>query len=329
MLVQLHAEAPAAEVRQRLQAMGLWTRDLKRDDGSIGSIEIKPGSAPVPIAVLQAVPGVREVHAPASLHPHVDRARGRSASVQSISFDGKTPVLIAGPCAIESEEAIHKQAQIAAEAGATMLRGGAYKPRTSPHAFSGHGEIALGWMRSAASSMGLAMLTEVLSERTVDLVASHADMLQIGSRNMQNFALLDVVGQTGLPVLLKRSRGASIEEWLLAGEHLFASGSETIVFCERGIQGFDRQTRNLLDVGAIAILRHELGLPVIADPSHATGRRDLVVPLANAAVVAGAHGVMVEFSEDPGNALSDGPQAISPADLAQLGEQMGLREGTP
>ena len=326
MLIQLHDGAPASDVRKALQGLGLWTRELTRGDGRIGAFEVKPGSAPVSLEAIRAVPGVCDVHSPTSGHPHVDAAQGASVQVGSVDLTGDAPVLIAGPCSIESEEHIHSLASHARRAGATILRGGAFKPRTSPHAFSGHGAVALGWMREAADSAGLAMVTEVLSETTVDLVAERADMLQIGARNMQNFALLHAVGRTGLPVLLKRSRSASIEEWLLAGEHLLHAGATSVVFCERGIRGFDPSTRNLLDMGAIAILRHELGQPVIADPSHATGRRDLIKPLANAAIAAGAHGVMVEFSEDASTAPSDGPQAIAPDQLHALGAHRGLIE---
>ncbi len=329
MLIQLHSEAPPAEVRRQLQALGLWTRDLKDAEGRVGSMSIQAGSAPVSIEVLRALPGVADVHAPASPHPLVDHARGRPVTLGTTSLNDGPPILIAGPCSIESEAMIHDLASVAATAGATFVRGGAYKPRTSPHQFSGHGEVALTWIREAADAVGLQVVTEVLSENTVEAVARCADMLQIGSRNMQNFALLHAVGRTGIPVLLKRANGASIEEWLLAGEHLLHAGTGTVVFCERGIRGFDPHTRNLLDMGAIAVLRHEFGLPVIADPSHGSGRRDLVVPLALSAVAAGAHGVMVEISRDPSTALSDGPQAILPETLQALSEGLQITEQTP
>ena len=181
-------------------------------------------------------------------------------------------------------------------------------------------------MSRAANQHGLAMVSEVLSELDVPAVAERVDMIQIGSRNMQNFALLKAVGEAGMPVLLKRGRAATIDEWLMAGEHLYRHGASLVVFCERGVRGFDSHTRNLLDLAAVSVLRYEYGLPVIVDPSHGTGRRDLIVPLAHAAVAAGAHGVMIEVNPAPETARSDGPQALGFAGLHALSERLGLRK---
>ena len=208
-------------------------------------------------------------------------------------------------------------------AGATMLRGGAFKPRTSPYSFQGHGPRALVWMRRAADSCGLGVVTEATSPEDVPAVAEIADLVQVGSRNMSSFGLLRAVGRAGKPVLLKRGMAATIEEWLLAGEHLLVHGAPAVIFCERGVRGFDGSTRNLLDLAAAALLAHVHKLPVIVDPSHATGRRDLVAPLALAAVAAGAAGILVETHDDPGAALSDGPQAISTTELAALARAVG------
>jgi 3-deoxy-7-phosphoheptulonate synthase len=202
-----------------------------------------------------------------------------------------------------------------------LLRGGAFKPRTSPYSFAGHGEVALDWMRLAADAHGLGVVTEVMSEHDVEAVAGVADLMQLGSRNMQNFALLRAVGRANKPVLLKRGMAATIDDWLLAGEHLLSSGAAGVIFCERGIHGFDPSTRNLLDLGAVAVLACSLGLPVVVDPSHAAGRRDLVPPLSRAALAAGAHGLLVEMHPHAERARSDGPQALDAAALQRLAQE--------
>ena len=225
---------------------------------------------------------------------------------------------MAGPCAVESERQIEELAAAVAGAGGRLLRGSAYKPRSSPYAFQGHGEVALAWLRAAADRNALAVVTEVLAEADAPRVAAVADLVQIGSRNMQNFSLLRAVGREQRPVLLKRGLAATVEEWLLAGEYCLAAGASGVVFCERGLRGFDPSTRNLLDLGAVAVLAHARKLPVVVDPSHAVGRRDLVAPLAHAALAAGAHGIIVETHADPGSARSDGPQALLPASLREL-----------
>jgi 3-deoxy-7-phosphoheptulonate synthase len=199
-----------------------------------------------------------------------------------------------------------------------MLRGSAYKPRSSPYAFQGHGAVALGWLRAAADRHRLAVVTEVLAAQDAARVAEVADLIQIGSRNMQNYPLLREVGRQKRPVLLKRGVAATIEEWLLSAEYCLLEGAPGVVFCERGVRAFDPSTRYLLDLGAVALLAHTLRLPVIVDPSHAAGRRDLIAPLARAGVAVGAHGVMVEIHDDPGGARSDGPQALRPAALVSL-----------
>ncbi|MEO6954067.1 MAG: 3-deoxy-7-phosphoheptulonate synthase, partial [Polyangia bacterium] len=198
------------------------------------------------------------------------------------------------------------------------LRGSAYKPRTSPYAFQGHGPPALAWLRAAADHHGLGVVTEVMTAEDAGRVAEVADLVQVGSRNMQNFSLLKAVGRQKRPVLLKRGMAASVEDWMLAAEYCLSEGATGVVFCERGVRGFDPSMRNLLDLGAVALLVHALGQPVIVDPSHAAGRRDLIPALGRAGLAAGAHGLMVETHHDPANALSDGPQALPPEELAAL-----------
>jgi hydroxymethylglutaryl-CoA reductase len=325
-LIVLRHDADASAVVAKLQGLGLWARHL--DGHGPAMLEIAPHSARVAVADLLAVDGVVQVRAKRSAHPLVDVLPEtytlRTRSGVAIEFGGPLPVLIAGPCAVESRNQIAESARIAAGAGARILRGGAWKPRTSPHTFQGHGDAALGWLAEAAVRFGLGVMTEALAESQVDAVAGVADLMQVGSRNMQNFALLHSVGRTGKPVLLKRGRGATVEEWLAAAEHLLCHGAAWVLFCERGVAGFDPETRNLLDLGAVALLRHAKGLPVAVDPTHAAGRRDLVLPLAKAGVAAGALAVVVELHPDPAAARSDGPQALLPAQAAALADALGL-----
>lgn len=319
-IVSLREGADVSAVRRALMARGQWVRPLGFDARGAMLLALEAHSAPVAREELASIDGVASVQQPESAHPLLDAQRDRVLSIGPLAFGppgrGTAPALIAGPCAVESEAQIHRVAEALARMGVRALRGGAFKPRTSPYAFQGHGERALAWLSSAGRAHGLAVVTEVLAEGEVSLVAAHANALQIGSRNMQNFALLKAAGAAGLPVLLKRGVAASIEEWLLAGEYLLAHGAASVLLCERGVRGFDPSTRNLLDLGAVAHLAYARGLAVLVDPSHATGRRDLVLPLARAALAAGAAGVMLEVHDDPASALSDGPQALDPAALA-------------
>ncbi len=228
--------------------------------------------------------------------------------------------LIAGPCAVETPEQTLEAARMAQRAGATLLRGGAYKPRTSPYAFQGLGEAGLRILADVRAETGLPIVTEVVEAADVELVAGYADMLQVGTRNMQNFSLLQAVGASHKPVLLKRGLQATLDEWLMAAEYVAQRGNLAIVLCERGIRTFETATRNTLDVSAVPMLHALSHLPVVVDPSHAAGRRDLVVPLARAAIAAGADGVMVDVHPHPEAALCDGPQALVDTDLEELAE---------
>ncbi|MFY9780227.1 MAG: 3-deoxy-7-phosphoheptulonate synthase [Candidatus Baltobacteraceae bacterium] len=237
---------------------------------------------------------------------------------EGISFGGRTLAICAGPCSVESREQLETAAAGVARAGANLLRGGAFKPRTSPYAFQGLGEEGLKLLRDAADRNGLAVVTEVLDPRDVELVVRYADMLQIGARNMQNFTLLREVGQARHPALLKRGIAATIEEWLMAAEYVFAAGNHQVVLCERGIRSYDTQTRNLLDISAVPVLRALTHLPVIVDPSHGTGVRALVLPMSLAGVAAGADGLLVEVHPNPAAARSDGPQSLTVSNFADL-----------
>ncbi|MDQ2907973.1 MAG: 3-deoxy-7-phosphoheptulonate synthase [Candidatus Eremiobacteraeota bacterium] len=242
---------------------------------------------------------------------------------QRASFGGAALAVCAGPCSVESREQLEACAGAVAQAGANVLRGGAFKPRTSPYAFQGLGEEGLRYLRETADRFGLAVVTEVLDPRDVELVLRYADMLQIGMRNMQNFALLREVGRTAKPVLLKRGIAATIEEWLMAAEYVVAGGNPHVVLCERGIRGFDPQTRNVLDLAAVPVVQSLTHLPVIVDPSHGTGVRGLVIPMTMAAVAAGADGVIVEVHPYPARAYSDGAQSLTLPGFGELMERLG------
>ncbi|HEY0775622.1 MAG TPA: 3-deoxy-7-phosphoheptulonate synthase [Nocardioidaceae bacterium] len=277
---------------------------------------------------LRSLPGVGDVHRISDPYKLVSRQHHPERSTVWVGRDKKVPVgpdsftFIAGPCAVETPQQTLEAAEMAKAAGATLLRGGAYKPRTSPYAFQGLGLEGLKILASVRERTGLPVVTEIVDARDVDVVAEHADMLQIGTRNMANFGLLQAVGQAGKPVLLKRGMTATIEEWLMAAEYIAQRGNLDIVLCERGIRTFEQATRNTLDISAIPVVQATSHLPIIVDPSHAGGRRDLVVPLSRAAVAVGADGVIVDVHPDPENALCDGPQAVLGNDLRALAQAM-------
>jgi 3-deoxy-7-phosphoheptulonate synthase len=231
---------------------------------------------------------------------------------------GNMPIRIAGPCAVESREQIIKIAKIVKAAGAEFLRGGVFKPRTSPYDFQGLGWEGLEYLKEASYLTGLPIVTEVLDQNHIDRIVEQVDLIQIGSRNMHNYALLKAVGETGKPVLLKRGMSATLREWILAAEYLASSGNGQIILCERGIRTFSDYTRNTLDLSAVPIMKKETGLPVLVDPSHGTGLRELVVPMSKAALACGADGIMVEVHDNPEEALSDGEQSLMAEDYRNL-----------
>jgi 3-deoxy-7-phosphoheptulonate synthase len=274
---------------------------------------------------LGSMPGVVDVirvstpYKLVSRENHPDRSTVRVAGVP---IGPETVTLIAGPCAVETPQQTLEAARMARAAGASLLRGGAYKPRTSPYAFQGLGEAGLRILAEVRAETGLPIVTEVVDAHDVELVASYADMLQVGTRNAQNFALLQAVGAVGKPVMLKRGMNATIEEWLMAAEYIAQRGNLDIVLCERGIRTFETATRNTLDVSAVPVVQRLAHLPVIVDPSHSGGRRDLVLPLSRAAIAAGADGVIVDVHPHPEQALCDGPQALVDGDLDELARVM-------
>ncbi|MEW6522824.1 MAG: 3-deoxy-7-phosphoheptulonate synthase [Bacillota bacterium] len=331
MIVIMQAGAPPSAIQQvtaRAEALGLRvhlsTGEERTVIGLIGDERVVDPDS------LQSIPGVDRVVRvvePYKLASRVARPDGSSVSVGQVRFGGTGFPVIAGPCAVEDEKRMDTIASAVAKAGASMLRGGAFKPRTNPYSFQGLGEPGLRILAQAGQAYGLPVVTEIMSPWDLDLVCRYASMLQVGSRNMHNFSLLQEVGRAGLPVMLKRGLSASIEEWLQAAEYVLSSGNSQVVLCERGIRTFEAYTRNTLDLSAVAAVKRLSHLPVIVDPSHAAGRWDLVIPLAQAALAVGADGVMVEVHPCPEEALSDGPQSLLPARFAEL--MHGLRAFAP
>jgi 3-deoxy-7-phosphoheptulonate synthase len=328
MVVVMDTDAAAADVSAvvaKVEAAGgsaFVSRGVARTIiGLIGDVEL---FGTLNLRSLAGVSDVLRVSAPYKL---VSRQNHPAMTTVYVGTgDNRVPIgpatftLIAGPCAVESEEQTVRSAQLAKAAGAGLLRGGAYKPRTSPYAFQGLGRRGLEILAAVGREVGMPVVTEVVDAHDVDLVAEHADMLQVGTRNMQNFALLQAVGGAGRPVLLKRGLQATVEEWLMAAEYVAQRGNLDVVMCERGIRTFETATRNTLDISAVPVLHGLSHLPVVVDPSHASGRRELVVPLTRAAIAAGADGVMVDVHPEPENALCDGPQALEGEELRALAE---------
>ncbi|MDX6199226.1 MAG: 3-deoxy-7-phosphoheptulonate synthase [Actinomycetota bacterium] len=270
---------------------------------------------------LRAMPGVGDVVRVSKPYKLVSREHHPEATtiqVGGVPIGPDTFTLIAGPCAVETADQTLESARMAQQAGASLLRGGAFKPRTSPYAFQGLGEKGLRILADVREETGMPIVTEIVDAHDVELVAEYADMLQVGTRNMQNFALLQAVGGAGKPVMIKRGMTATYEEWLMAAEYVAQRGNLDIVLCERGIRTFESATRNTLDIAAVPMVHALSHLPVVVDPSHSAGRRDLVVPLTRAAIGAGADAVIVDVHPDPTAALCDGPQALYGEELDQL-----------
>jgi 3-deoxy-7-phosphoheptulonate synthase len=326
MLIVMAADASrenVAQVTERITALGFTAHPIP--GAQRVAIGITGNQGAMDPALFENLPGVLEV-IPVS-HPYklVSREAKPEASVVHVGgvpFGGTNFTVIAGPCAVESHEQTVAIARHARRCGAHILRGGAFKPRTSPYAFQGLGKEGLAILREVGREVGLPVVSEALDERSLELVVEFCDMIQIGARNMQNFALLRLCGQARRPVLLKRGMAATVEELLMAAEYVLAGGNYDVVLCERGIRTFADHTRNTLDLAAVVAVQRLSHLPIIADPSHATGKRHKVVPLARAAAAVGADGIMVEVHADPPRALSDGAQAILPDELLHLLEQV-------
>ncbi len=276
-------------------------------------------------AALEVLPGVKECHriiSPYKLASRSFNPGGTVITIGNVSIGGSKVVTMAGPCSIETEEQIESVAALVAAAGAQVIRGGAFKPRSSPYAFQGLGEDGLKLIRSAADRHGLLVVSEVMDQVQIPLLTKYSDVLQVGARNMQNFNLVRELGKTRKPILLKRGIAATIEELLLSAEYIMSGGNYEIMLCERGIRTFETATRNTMDISAIPVLKRLTHLPVIADPSHGTGKRDYVLPMARASVAAGADGLIVEVHPDPDHAASDGAQTLRPEQFTQMMTQV-------
>ena len=317
------SEAAANDIAARLRMFGLSVHRTECDGqtrlGAVGDISTVDWDA------VRRWPGVadtRRIPPPFKLVSRAFRPRDTVITVGRCAIGSEQLALMAGPCSVEGEAQAFAIAEAVARAGATIMRGGAYKPRTSPYSFQGLGEEGLKILRRAADAFGLAVVTEVMDSQQVPLIARYADILQVGARNMQNFALLHEVGHVEKPVLLKRGLASTIEEWLMSAEHIVSQGNRQVILCERGIRTFETYTRNTLDLNAIPVVKELSHLPVIVDPSHGTGIRDKVAPMARAAIAAGADGLIVEVHHDPDHALSDGAQSLYPAQYRELVDQI-------
>jgi 3-deoxy-7-phosphoheptulonate synthase len=289
--------------------------------GGVGPVEnIEP-------ADFEVMDGVKECHriaSPYKLASRHFRPGGTEVNVGGVRIGGEQVTIMAGPCSVESEEQMEKSAEAVAKAGASVIRGGAFKPRKSPYSFQGMGEEGLKLMRAAADRHGLKVISEVMDHDQIPLLLDYVDILQVGARNMQNYTLLKKLGKLSAPVLLKRGPCATFEELLMSAEYILAGGNYDVILCERGIRTFETYTRNTMDISAIPVIKKLSHLPIVADPSHGTGRRHKVLPMARAAVAAGADGLLVEVHPDPDHALSDGAQSLWPDQFAELMGQLKI-----
>lgn len=327
MLIVMHRNATQKQIGAVIKAvekMGLTASSIP--GGERTAIGVLGNKEYVDDLSIRDLPGVKEVIHVSKPYKMVSRDFHPRPTIIKIDHveigEGKSPVTIAGPCAVESEDQILRTAKAVKAAGAEMLRGGAFKPRTGPYTFQGLKEEGLKLLALAKRETGLPIVSEVMSVDNVELVASYVDVLQVGARNMQNFDLLREVGRIRKPVLLKRGLSATIEEFLSAAEYILAGGNAQVILCERGIRTYETATRNTLDLSVVPIIRELSHLPIVVDPSHATGKRSLVPPIAKAALVAGAHGIMIEVHPEPEKALSDGPQSLTIPGFQRLMEEI-------
>ena len=323
MVVVMQVGSTEEQIQHVIDRLVLLGFDVHRSTGAthtvLGAVGVRTDFDPRDIELLDGVREVIRITQPYKLASRIFRPEGTVVDVgRGVRIGGPDVVVAAGPCAVESAEQIHIIAERVARLGAKLLRGGAFKPRTSPYTFQGLGEQGLKLIREAADRSGLLVVSEVMDPSQISLMLPYVDVLQVGARNMQNYYLLRALGEVSKPVLLKRGMSATIEELLLSAEYIMAGGNYNVILCERGIRTFETYTRNTLDIAAIPVIKKLSHLPIIADPSHGTGRRDKVPPMARAAVAAGADGLLIEVHHDPEHALSDGAQSLYPEQFAQL-----------
>ncbi|MCR5758654.1 MAG: 3-deoxy-7-phosphoheptulonate synthase [Selenomonas sp.] len=322
MVIIMNVDATAEDIQSIIAVIekaGLVAKVMEGTHQKIvGVIGDKTRLASVPIDAMDGVEKSVEISKSYKLASREFHPQNSVIDVAGVKIGDGTPVVMAGPCAVESKEQLFEAADIVKKAGAQFLRGGAYKPRTSPYAFQGLEVKGLKYLAEARERTGLRVVTEVTTVEAIAGVTEYADMLQIGARNMQNFGLLKEVGKCGKPVLLKRGLAATIDEWLNAAEYIMNAGNPNVVLCERGIRTYETYTRNTLDLSAVAAVKHLSHLPIIVDPSHGTGKWRMVKPMAFAAIAAGADGLMMEVHPNPAKALSDGPQSLTPENYAEV-----------
>jgi 3-deoxy-7-phosphoheptulonate synthase len=321
MVVVMQERATEAEVQSVIAQLIEMGFDVHRSTGASRTVIGAVGNGNGDPQLLEVQPGVHEVlriTEPYKLASRTFKPDNTVVAVGDVRIGGDEVIVMAGPCSAESEEQVEATAAAVKRAGAKVLRGGAFKPRSSPYSFQGLGEAGLRMLRSAADRHGLKLVTEVMEIGQIEMVERYGDILQVGARNMQNFSLLRELGRAQKPVLLKRGISATIEEWLLSAEYVLAGGNKNVILCERGIRTFESYTRNTLDISAIPVVQQLSHLPVVADPSHGTGRRDKVASMARAAVAAGADGLLIEVHCDPDHAMSDGAQSLFPAQFERL-----------
>jgi|SRR5579871_2094674 len=333
MLVVMQEGASEAQIQQVIDRLVDLGFDVHRSTGVMHTVlGGVGGKEEFDIAAFEVMEGVKEAHrivSPYKLASRSFRPQGTVVRIAhnggpAVEIGGERVVVMAGPCSVESRQQIEKSAEIVAREGATIIRGGAFKPRTSPYSFQGLGEDGLAMMRQAADRHGLLVVSEVMDLTQIALVSQYADILQVGARNMQNFNLLRELGRQQKPVLLKRGISATIEELLLSAEYILAGGNYNVILCERGIRTFENYTRNTMDISAIPVVKKLSHLPIVADPSHGTGRRDKVAPMARAALAAGADGLIMEVHPDPEHALSDGAQSLHATQFTELMKQLRM-----
>ncbi len=328
MIVVLEKTVSDVQVKniiKHLEDYGFAIHQSKGEERTIiGAIGVKPNFDTRKIKILEGVQEVYRITEPFKLASRSFKKDDTKIKIKDVVVGGNEIIVIAGPCSVESEEQIMTIAGLVKKSGAKILRGGAFKPRSSPYSFQGLGEEGLILLRKAADEFGLLVVTEVLENSMIDLIYKYTDIFQVGARNMQNYSLLKELGSAKKPVMLKRGLSATVDDWLMSAEYILSNGNPDVFLCERGIRTFETYTRNTFDISAIPVVHKRSHLPVFADPSHATGLRDKVIPMARAAVAAGADGLMIEVHNDPEKALSDGPQALLPEQFSDMMKQVKL-----